>query len=57
LPGLLKEGTKESKVQSRFFDRFFEFFKNQNGFFQLVRMAHQSSAHLTLTDWIFLGKM
>jgi len=56
LPGLLKEGTKESKVQSRFFDRFFEFFKNQNGLFDVLRIADQSSTYLTITHCIFLGK-
>jgi hypothetical protein len=56
LPGLLKEVTKESKVQSRFFDHFFEFFKNQNGLFDVLRIADQSSTYLTITHCIFLGK-
>jgi hypothetical protein len=56
LPGLLKENMKESKVQSRFFDRFFEFFKNQNRLFDVLRIADQSSIDLTITHCIFLGK-
>jgi hypothetical protein len=52
---LLKEGTKEWKVQSRFFDHFFEFFENQNGLFDVLRIADQSSTNLTNTHCIFLG--
>ncbi len=52
---MLKEGTKNQLF--RVFDCFFEIFKNQTGFFEVLRMADQSSAHLTLTHWIFLGKV
>ncbi len=44
---MLKEGTKNQLF--RVFDCFFEIFKNQTGFFEVLRMADQSSAHLTLT--------